>query len=723
MTTNVSYLFLLPLIPLCGALLNGVLGLRAQEKLGKWAVHSLAIAASASTFVLAIMSLRDVASAGGTLTQVLWPWISMGGAGARVSVNMGFAVDALTAVMLLVITGVGTLIHIFSVGYMRSEKPYWRYFAWLNLFMAMMLILVIGDSLLLMFVGWEGVGLASYLLIGYYYEDIDKAQAGMKAFLVNRVGDFAFIVGMAMLFWALGGAYTDAAGAQSYAMDPNANFTLSFRELAGLFADPAFVQAFMAKNLWGLPVVHLAPIFLFVGAMGKSAQIPLYVWLPDAMAGPTPVSALIHAATMVTAGVYMVVRLSFLFSLSSVAMTVVAVTGALTALFAATMGFFQTDIKKVLAYSTISQLGFMFLAAGVGAFTAAIFHLMTHAFFKACLFLGAGAVIAGMHHKQDMKDMGGLRSRMPVTFWTFFISTLAISGIPGLAGFFSKDEILWRTYDSANILVPGELLWVIAVIAAGCTAFYMFRLVYQTFLGEPRADEETLAHVHEEKVMSVPLAILATLALFGGYVGLPAWTHLPNLLGDWLAPVLETAQSNTQWKSELLHAGGDAASAVSFQAFHSHTGEIILMIVSVLVALGGIFLARKIYGKAYQSPEDEAQLFGAGVHRLIYDKYYIDEIYQARIVRPSLRVMAAISRFDNIVIDGLVNLMGTINRVVANVAGFFDLKLVDGLVHAIADLTANCAQTVRKIQTGRVQNYIFGAVAGTTLIIFATFLF
>src|SRR6185295_3323097 len=412
----------------------------------------------------------------------LFSWIDVG----SLRVDAAFAVDPLSAVMILVVTGIGGLIYIYSTGYMHDDPAYWRFFAYLNLFTAAMLTLVLGDSLLLMFVGWEGVGLCSWALIGFWWREWPNTTAGNKAFIVNRVGDFGFVLGIFLLFWTL-----DSAG----------HGTVVFRDLQHHAA------SLEGRTIWGLPVVVLATLFLFVGATGKSAQIPLYVWLPDAMAGPTPVSALIHAATMVTAGVYMIGRLSFLFAMAPETLAVVAGIGAATALFAATIGLVQNDIKRVLAYSTVSQLGYMFVAMGVGAWAAGIFHLVTHAFFKACLFLGSGSVIHGMSGEQDMRKMGGLKDKMPVTALTMFVGCLAIAGVPFLSGFFSKDEILWSAFKIGEY---GTAVWLVGFLVAGMTAFYMFRLYYMTFAGTFRGTEEQAAHVHESpRSMTVPLMVLA----------------------------------------------------------------------------------------------------------------------------------------------------------------------------------------------------------------------
>src|SRR5919108_6439302 len=457
-------------LPLIGAIINGLLGSAIQKRMGKGAISFIACAPVILAFGLsltAFIALTGLPAEQRFLIDRLYTWIELG----SLKVDMAFWVDPLSAVMILVVTGVGGLIHIYATGYMHEDNAFWRFFAYLNLFTAAMLTLVTGDNLLVMFVGWEGVGLCSYALIGFWYQDHNNARAGNKAFIVNRVGDFGFVLGVFLLFWSL-----DAQG----------HGTLTFREIA------RWASTLQGQMLWGIPVVTLATLFLFVGATGKSAQIPLHVWLPDAMAGPTPVSALIHAATMVTAGVYMVARLGALYVLSPAAMAIVAIVAAATALFAATIAITQNDIKKVLAYSTVSQLGYMFLAMGVGAYAQGIFHLVTHAFFKACLFLGAGSVIHAMGGEQDMSKMGGLRKHMPRTFITYLLATLAIMGFPGTAGFFSKDGILEEAYARGG---PG--LWLAGLCGAGLTAFYMWRQVFMTFFGESRADEHTKHHLHE----------------------------------------------------------------------------------------------------------------------------------------------------------------------------------------------------------------------------------
>ncbi len=768
MLQNTPYLFLMPLVPLIGALINGCFGLKLQQRAGKGAVHAIAVGASVATFVLALVAFFSMRGSETILYQRLWDWIPLHGEGARLKLDLAFQIDRLSAVMMLIITGVGSLIHIFSVGYMQDEKPYWRYFAWLNLFLGMMIVLVLGDSFWAAFVGWEGVGLASYLLIGFYYEEVEKAQAGLKAFLVNRVGDFSFTAGVAILFWALGGTYSDMA-AGGYSLDDGGGFfSLTFRTIEARMRDPHFAELLLTKELWGMQVVTLAPILIFFGAAAKSAQIPLYVWLPDAMAGPTPVSALMHAATMVTAGVYLMVRLNFIVSLSPVVMTVIAVIGTATAFFAALMALFQTDLKKVLAYSTVSQLGYMFMGVGAGAFSAAIFHLMTHAFFKACLFLGSGAIIYAMHHRQEMKDMGGLKKILPVTYWTFLLSALAISGVPPFSGFWSKDEILWKMYDSANLLVPGELLWFFGALAAVGTAFYMFRLVYQTFSGEPRADHHTLEHAREYRSMSGPLVVLGALAVLGGLIGLPHFiTHTESPFERWLTPVVSSAQVHTHWKTELAHGmegdrhaleeaeaeltalgpepeGAEAATAarlayltrgleekiagaegrdVGFTFLHSHAGEWVLLLVSILLALMGIGGATLLYRNKYRSPEEEARLYGAGFHKLLFNKFYVDEIYHRFIVQNAHRLFRASALIDRYIIDGVVNLSAYVLKVAAWSIGSLDTHLVDGAVNGIASLTRKASSELRLLQTGRVQNYVMGIAAGATVLILVAYLF
>lgn len=702
MPVNIEAWYLVPILmaPLIGFAINATVGALIQRRFGKPAVHAIALMATSTSLVFAFYAIFQVAFGDVTLVARLWTWFDNGPKG--LSVPFELVVDRLTAVMLFVVTFVGTLIHIFSIGYMRDERPYWRFFAWMNLFMFSMLLLVLGSSLPVMFIGWEGVGLCSYLLISYYYEESDKAAAGMKAFVVNRVGDFAFIVGMALLLWAVVGSWDEQGRISAGSIAP----TLRFEDLKNLISDAGFRESFISKTVFGVPVATLVCILLFVGATGKSAQIPLYVWLPDAMAGPTPVSALIHAATMVTAGVYMVARLNFLYVLSPTAMTIVAMTGAITALFAATIGFFQTDIKKVLAYSTVSQLGYMFLGVGVGAFSAGIFHLMTHAFFKACLFLCSGSIIYALHHRQDISEMGGLRKVLPVTYWTFLAATLAIAGIPGTAGFFSKDEILFKAFDNANTLIPGWVLWLFGLIAALFTAFYMTRLLVLTFFGEPRCDEHVIHHAREYRAMTGPLVILAILSIAGGFIGVPEALGGSNHFEHFLAPVFESSESQLIWLSS--HGGV------------SHATEYALMVLAICAALIGIYSAFRLYGRKYRSPEDEARIFGASLYRIVASKYFVDEAYDLAVVRPLLSITRIAARFDKVVIDGIVNATGFLTRLTAWINGALDSVLVDGAVNGLATMTLEAGSRLRRIETGKLQSYIVGIITGVTVLVIVT---
>ncbi len=632
--TAVEFLWLIPALPALGVVFNLFVGPRA----GRGAVSFVAPAVVGAAFVVAGYAFVQLLGLphGSALVQDVYPWITAG----TLQVHVAFHIDALSAVMALVVTGVGFLIHVYSVGYMHDDAGYARYFTYLNLFTFSMLILVMADNLPLLFVGWEGVGLCSYLLIGFWFDKEANAIAGKKAFVVNRIGDAGFLLGLFLLFWHLG------PGPHS----------LSFTEIAA------------RANDIPLATVTVITLLLFVGATGKSAQLPLYVWLPDAMAGPTPVSALIHAATMVTAGVYMIARLNFLYLLSPTAMAVVATIGALTALFAATIGLMQNDIKRVLAYSTISQLGYMFLGVGVGAFASGIFHLMTHAFFKGLLFLGSGSVIHGMSGEQDMQKMGGLRAHMPITYWTFLAGTLAIAGFPPLAGFFSKDAILAATVASPH---GNWWLWGLGLAAAGLTSFYMFRLLFLTFLGECRADEHTRHHLHESpSSMTVPLVVLAILSVIGGYVGLPAHWLWGDRFGAFLEPVL---------------GGGHETGHLSL------TTEYVLMAASVLVALLGFGLAYLFY---LVQPGLPALLAwkASGAYNLIFNKYYVDELYDLLFARPTVALSNWLWRsVDDEVIDGVVN--GTANTVGAN-SGLW-----------------------RRWQTGNVQHYAISMLVGAMAIL------
>ena len=612
-------LWLIPITPFIGFLLNGLLGKRA----GKGFVTAVALLASLGAAVLgtaAVLEYNSTYQHGERHVDLVYEWFNSGGIGA----DIAFQLDPLSIVMLMVVTWIGFLIHVYSVGYMHHEEGYWRYFAYLNLFLAAMLILILGSSYLFMFVGWEGVGLCSYLLIGFYYQTDYAPPAGKKAFIVNRIGDFGFLIAMFLMFAYLGSV--DYAEVQQRAVG------------GGL--EP-----------WLLPAICL---LMFVGACGKSAQIPLYVWLPDAMAGPTPVSALIHAATMVTAGVYMVVRSNVLFRLSPDAMMVVAIIGGLTALFAATIGLRQFDIKKVLAYSTVSQLGFMFIAVGVGAYSAGVFHLVTHAFFKACLFLGSGSVIHAMSGEQDIRRMGGLKDKIPHTYRTFAIATYAIAGLPLAAGFFSKDEILVSAFSTPYFPMVGKLVWILGTLAAFCTAFYMYRLVYLTFFGKFRGTHEQEHHLHESPAtMTGPLWILAALSIFGGLLSLPhAFWHGPSL-SKWLHPIIP----------DVPGSHGEIHLEVST--------EIMIAVISTLIAIAGWWLARSLYKEKQLASDVAFEQKAPALARALENKWYVDELYAATVVRP----LAGISRFFwkgvDAVIDGIAMLIGFVVRAFGDLMRFF----------------------------------------------------
>ena len=668
----VSYLRWIVLFPLLGAIINGVFGAKIQARFGKNGISIVACTAVGLAFLFALWAFFQLASLEPEeryLLDTLLRWIHIG----ALQVDIAFAVDPLSGLMLLIVTGIGGLIHLYSTGYMHDDEAYWRFFAYLNLFTAAMLTLVLADNLLLMFVGWEGVGLCSYGLIGFWYKEQANTTAGNKAFIVNRIGDAGFTLGIFIIFWSL--------------FEAGHGTTAVFRDLSQL------IHHLEGQLVWGVPAATLAALCLFVGATGKSAQIPLYVWLPDAMAGPTPVSALIHAATMVTAGVYMMARMHFLFSMSPVALSVVATVGALTALVAATIGLAQFDIKKVLAYSTVSQLGYMVLGVGVGAYGAAVFHLMTHAFFKACLFLGSGSVIHAMGDEQDMRKMGGLREKMPLTFWTFLISTIAIAGLPPLAGFFSKDEILWLTFSGGH---PG--LWLIGFAAAGMTAFYMFRQVFMVFFGESRADEHTKEHLHESPaVMTYPLVVLAVGAVFAGFLGVPPALGGSNILEHWLEPVFAGG-----------HGGGHTAQ------HHIEVIEYVLMAASVGIAAVGIFLAYLIYYRQSVSADTFTAVGGGIPYQAVFNKYYVDELYQATVVRGTLAVSWLCSAFDRNVVDFIVNSVAKLTGLVGWAVGRFDHYVIDGLVNGLADVIFGIGNRLRQIQTGNLSIYLYvivGAIA------------
>jgi NADH-quinone oxidoreductase subunit L len=626
------------LFPFIGFLFLGLLGSRLKNETLIGIIGSGTVGFSFLLSLAIFIQMVGVAEIQRKQTVEVFTWLStFTGSPSALNVSVAYQIDQLSILMALIVTGVGFLIHIYSIGYMHGDKGFWRFFTYLNLFIFAMLNLILADNFLLMFLGWEGVGLCSYLLIGFWYEKKFTGDAAKKAFIVNRIGDFGFLLGMFLIFHTFG--------------------SLNFETV---FNGASLLQV-------GNPTVMILTLLLFLGATGKSAQIPLYVWLPDAMAGPTPVSALIHAATMVTAGVYMVARCSVLFALAPFTMEVIAVIGAVTAVFAATIGLVQNDIKKVLAYSTISQLGYMFLAMGVAAFSAGIFHLMTHAFFKALLFLGSGAVIHAMHDEQDIQKMGGLKKYLPITYWTFLIGAIAISGIPPFAGFFSKDEILWKAFSSEH---GSWILWLLGLFSALLTAFYMFRLVTLTFAGEPRFAIKKDGHEHlpheAPKTMTIPLILLAILSVVGGLIGIPHWSGIEH----WLDPVFAPAQE----KLLMSEHGFDWV-------------EILLMVVSILIAIAGIWAARTIYLGRTDIAESFKKKYRS-LYELLLNKYKIDELYNAAIVNPVLKGS------DKILWKGV------------------DVGVIDGAVNGTARLVNWFSQTVRKAQTGVAQFYAVVFVGG-----------
>jgi NADH-quinone oxidoreductase subunit L len=638
-TPLLDILWIIPLLPLVGAAINGLFGAKWPNKI----VNSVALGATGLSFLAALEAVREFFANGQQLVhKEFFTWIAAGNFRAGFDMQM----DQLTVVMVLVVTGVGFLIHIYSTGYMAHEGGYYRFFSYLNLFMFFMLILVLAANYVLLFVGWEGVGLASYLLIGFYFLKKSASDAGKKAFIVNRIGDFGFMLGMFLLFKRF--------------------HTLDFVTLFN-----AVAKSNWPVEVWGVfGTFTVSGLLLFMGACGKSAQLPLYVWLPDAMEGPTPVSALIHAATMVTAGVYVVARSHILFQHSETALVVVAVIGCATAFFAATIGLVQTDIKKVLAYSTVSQLGYMFLACGVGAFSAGIFHLMTHAFFKALLFLAAGSVIHAMGGEQDMRKMGGLSKKIKYTYWTMLIATLAISGAPLFAGFFSKDAILFAAYQRETGIHP---LYIIGLLTALLTSFYMFRLIFLTFHGEQRYDEHHV-HVHESPwSMLGPLVILAVLSIFGGWFALPAFFDKPDMFADFLKPVF----------GEPMEIADQAA---------AHSLELLLAGVAVGTALLGFLTAFWLYlrqpGKA-----DAIANSMKPVYNTLLNKYYVDELYNAVIVQPLLWIST---------------------NVFWKTA---DVTLIDGAVNGIAHGTTEIGDASRHTQSGNARSYAVWVVIGAILIL------
>jgi NADH-quinone oxidoreductase subunit L len=662
---------LIPLLPLAAAAYHGVMLGIVRRSTPRWVTIALSCGSVIASFViscLAFWDLLQLPEKARVLVDNLYTWIGAGVGDQAFSAELAFRLDPISAVMALVVTGVGSVIHVYSIGYMdedhRDDKGFQRFFCYMNLFTFSMLVLVLADNLALMFVGWEGVGLCSYLLIGFWYSDRFNAYCGSKAFIVNRIGDFGFLIGIFLLFGALAQAGT-----------PAISFAEIEQHMDGIAAVTIPVGWLPFGPEWKL--VNVAAICFFVGACGKSAQLPLYVWLPDAMAGPTPVSALIHAATMVTAGVYMVCRLSFLFAVAPVASAVVAWTGGLTAIFAATIAIAQTDIKKVLAYSTVSQLGYMFLAAGCGGYAAALFHLGTHAFFKALLFLGSGAVILAMHHEQDIEKMGGLARRLPQTHWVFLIGVLAIAGFPGFSGFFSKDEILVAAYASQ---VPGHMwLYRIGLVTAGITSFYMFRLHFRTFYGSCRAPQELREHMKEASpVVLNPLWVLAFFSVLAGFVG------LPQVWGD----LFDIPHSNSlaNFLSVALAAG---------EAHHlDHSTEYGMAASAVALAAAGAAIAWLLYVRRPELPGQLAARLGA-LYRLLLNKYYVDEAYDAIIVRPLVGIS------DRVLFRGID-------------AGLIDRVAVDGSAKTVRALAAN---GLKYAQSGLAQSYLFVMIVGAIAIV------
>lgn len=625
---------LIPLFPAIGFIILGLLNKRLPKPLA----GILGSGTVLLSFVIALGIFISVPAQG-----VVVPVMNWFGAGSF-SVSFSFLIDPLSSIFLLIITGVGFLIHVYSIGYMHDDENNNIFFAYLNLFIFFMLLLVMGSSYLLMYVGWEGVGLCSYLLIGFWFKNKAFNDAAKKAFIMNRIGDLGFLLGMILIFVTFG----------------TTDFHTVFSQ-----AQQGFVPE---QTLTTHSVITIITLLLFIGATGKSAQIPLYTWLPDAMAGPTPVSALIHAATMVTAGIYMVARSGVLYALAPISMYVVATVGVVTAVYAASIAITQNDIKKVLAYSTVSQLGYMFLGLGVGAFSASVFHVMTHAFFKALLFLGAGSVIHGLSGEQDIRNMGGLRKKMPITAITFLLATLAISGIPPFSGFFSKDEILSAAYQY------NKFFWLLGLIGSMMTAFYMFRLYYLVFMGEYRGSDKV--HAHESpSVMTIPLIVLAILATIGGFIGVPESLGGKSLIADFLHPVFATAEAKI------------IAVTSSDSKF-----ELMLMGLTVLVVIASIVYAHSKYIKHKDLPVAEGQKIPS-MHSLIYHKYYIDEFYAAVITRP----------------------LDKLSIVLENV---MELKIIDGIVNAVGRFTQWVGSKVRLLQTGNVDFYLFIMVIGLVLILF-----
>jgi NADH-quinone oxidoreductase subunit L len=764
-----KYLFFVPLLPLIGAILNGLLG--RSLKLSERTIALIACGTTALSCALALACIYDYATHHAPAIYVdphyAYTWIAGGDAQLTLGrlagtlrsfrVEWAYQMDPLSAVMTFIVTFVGFLIHVFATGYMRGEAGYYRFFSFLNLFMFMMLVLVLGSNLPMMFVGWEGVGLCSYLLIGYYFDREEAASASKKAFITNRVGDMGFMLGMFGVFALFG--------------------TLNFADLSRIFASGEVARYVNVEHFgeWGL--LSWIALGLFIGACGKSAQIPLYVWLPDAMAGPTPVSALIHAATMVTAGVYMVTRVNYLFQAAPSVMFVVAVVGAATAIFAATIGITQNDIKRVLAYSTVSQLGYMFLACGVGAFIAGIFHVFTHAFFKAQLFLGSGSIIHGMHHEQDMRRMGGLKKYMPITHWTMLAAWLAICGIIPFAGFFSKDEILWKTFNvSVFPNYAGKILYLVGLITAGCTALYMTRLMAMTFWTRERtgfqahadkrdgtllsatSDAHGFAGHHgaeakggeaqdhgqgahgqasavtphsSPKSMAIPLVILAFGSAIAGLVGIPhalgGKLGIHNYFEEWLKPVIVEARPSPAVATASSHGGGgEIAAAAQPGAGEAHGAESVqlelsLMALSVVIALAGIFLARFIYLRRPVIADRAQKALGGVPYRLSLNKYFVDEMYAVFPIGAMLSLTRALMGFDAKGVDGVPNGSARVAQVMSRVSSWIDTYVVDLLVNLQGWIVRGGSVVLRSIQTGLVQNYALLMVLGL-LVFFIVYL-
>lgn len=621
---------LVPLFPLIGFLINGFFGKKISKGLSG-IIASVSILASFILSVLIFVELNGATEKSHIVN--LFSWINSG----TLTIPFELLVDPLSALFLLIITGIGFLIHVYSIGYMHDDEGFSRFFTYLNLFVFFMLLLVLGNNYLIMFVGWEGVGLCSYLLIGFWFKNTAYNNAARKAFVMNRIGDLGFLLGIILIFIT--------------------------------FSSISYNEVFLKAGTVSTGRITCIALLLFVGAMGKSAQLPLYTWLPDAMAGPTPVSALIHAATMVTAGIYMIVRSNIFYSISEVASETVAIVGVITALFAATIGLFQNDIKKILAYSTVSQLGLMFLGLGVGAYSSSVFHVTTHAFFKALLFLGAGSVIHAMGGEQDIRKMGGLSSKIKITFLTMLIGTIAISGLPPFSGFFSKDEILAHAYEHSPVL------WFFGQVASMLTAFYMFRLLFLTFYGKFRGTHEQEHHLHESPAsMTFPLIVLAILSVVGGLLGLPEFWHMPNWMSNNLDTIILRKNPSTM----------------------PHETEWMLMGIAVLAAIATIYFAYIVYMQKKTLPLKEGDKM-PGFQKLVYNKFYVDELYDATIRKPLDVLSIAFHKF-------------------------FDVQIIDGIVNGVGSAVKGIGSGVRLLQTGNIGFYVISMVIGIVFIVLVTFL-